>query len=102
MLESFFSSVLSVREIMLFVLSYYPVLTFCPLTWESCLNLVIAVAYRFVVEFYVVFRTYFVVLRESLLQHASSNFLIGSQVSHLMSLRHCCSIFVLETEICFG
>ena len=41
-------------------------------------------------------------LRESLLQHASSNFLIGSQVSHLMSLRHCCSIFVLETEICFG
>ena len=52
MLERFSSSCLSVREIMLLVLSYYPetVLTFCPLTWESCLNHVIAVAYRFVVE----------------------------------------------------
>ena len=86
---------------MLFLLSYFPetVLTFCPLTWESCLNLLIAVAYRFVVEFYVVFSTYFTVLRESLLQHASRNFLIGSQVSHLMSLRHCCSIFFLERDL---
>ena len=75
---------------MLFLFSYYPetVLTFCPLTWESCRNHVTAVAYRFVVGFYVVFRTYFIVLRESLLQQASSNFLTGSQVSHLVSLRH--------------
>ena len=76
----------------------YPktVLTFCPLTWESCLNHVIAVAHRFVVELFVVFRAYFIVLRESLLQHASSNFLIGSQVSHkLVSLRHFRSIFIL-------
>ena len=103
MLESYSRSVLSVREIMLFLLSYCPetVLTFCPLTWESCLNLVIAVMYYFVVEFYIVFSTYFIVLRESLLQHTSSNFLIGSQVSHLMLLCHCCSIFVLETEISF-
>ena len=67
---------------MLFVSSYFleTVLTFCPLTWESFLNHVIAVAYRFVVELYVVFRTYFIELRESLLQHASSYFLIGPQV----------------------
>ena len=74
MLERFSSSGLSVREIMLFASSYYPetVLTFCPSTWESCLNHVIAVAYRFVVELNVVYRV---------LQHAPSNFLIGSQVS---------------------
>ena len=103
MLESFCSSVLSVHEIMLILLSYYPetVLTFCPLTWEACLNHVIAVAYRFVVELLVVFTTYFIVLCKSLLQHASSNFLIGSQVSHLISLGYCYSIFVLETEISF-
>ena len=80
MLERFFKPLLSVREIMLFVLSYHPetVLTFCPLTQESCLNHVIAFEYHFVVELYVVFRTYFIMLRESLLQHASSNVLIVS------------------------
>ena len=84
MLERFSKPGLSVREIMLFVLSCYPetVLTFCPLTWESCLNHVIAVEHRFVVELYIVFRTCVIMLRESLLQHASSNFLIGSQISH--------------------
>ena len=98
MLEQFSSSVLSVHEIMLLVLSYYPetVLAFCPLTWESYLNHVIAAAYHFVVELYIVFRTYFIVLRQSLLQHTSSNFLIGSQVSHLVSLSHFRSIFVLN------
>ena len=98
MLERFSSLDLSVREIMVFVLSYYPetILTFCPLTWESCLSHVIAVAYCFVVELYLDFRAYFIVLRESLLLHASCNFLIGSQVSHkLVSLRHFRSIFIL-------
>ena len=53
MLEQFSGSGLSVHGIMLFALSYpETVLTFCPLAWESCLNHVIAFAYRFVVELY--------------------------------------------------
>ena len=64
MLERFSNSDLSVCEIMLFVLSYNQetVLTFCPFTWKSCLNLVLAVAYRFVVGLYVVFRAYYFLL----------------------------------------
>ena len=53
MFERFSGSGLSVRGIMPLVLSYpETVLTFCPLAWESCLNHVIAVAYRFDVVLY--------------------------------------------------